>query len=293
MSSIKDHTGESSDPALPKLRVSREEACEKITAQRMKGNQILLSLTSAPKVLPAFKATFEKAKSDQEKWTAFTIDLLKTLFVGMQIGKEFGQDRIPYTGYQYEIENFVKWMNTRIDRLDSILERLDLFPLYGLPNEAAQSQGKNPNNKEIFLVHGQDEGTMHEVARFIEKIGLTPIILHEEPDKGRTIIEKFEDHSRNIGFAVVLMTPDDVGGPKGNLLGQEPRARQNVIFELGFFVGKLGRNQVCALRKGEIELPTDYLGVLYKPIDNAGAWKGKLARELLEAGISVDSSKAF
>ena len=283
-----------SEPALPKLRVSREEAREKITAQRIKGNQILLSLTSAPKVLPTFKATFEKAKSDQGKWATFTVDLLKTLFIDMQIGKEFGDaDRMPYTGYQYDIEHFVTWMNTRIDRLDSILERLDLFPSVGVPNKAVQSQETNPSTKEIFLVHGHDEGTMHEVARFLEKIGLTPIILHEQADKGRTIIEKFEDHSRSIGFAVVLMTPDDVGGPKGHVFDQKPRARQNVIFELAFFVGKLGRDRVCALRKGEVELPTDYLGVLYKPMDNAGVWKGKLARELLEAGISVDSSKAF
>ena len=293
MSSMKEHTGEGSEPDLPKLRVSREEAREKITAQRMKGNQILLSLTSAPKVLPAFKATFEKAKSEQEKWTAFTIDLLKTLFVGMLIGKEFGQDRTPYTGYQFEIENFVKWTNTRIDRLDSILERLDLFPLYGLPNDAVQSQGKNPNNKEIFIVHGHDEGTMHEVARFIEKIGLTPIILHEQPDKGRTIIEKFEDHSHNVGFAVVLMTPDDVGGPKGQFLEQKPRARQNVIFELAFFVGKLGRDRVCALRKGDVEEPTDYLGVLYKPMDSAGAWRMNLAKEIQEAGFSVNFGKVI
>jgi predicted nucleotide-binding protein len=290
---MKEHPGEGSDPALPKLRVPREEAREKITAQRKKGNQILLSLTSAPKVLPAFRATFEKAKSDQGKWATFTIDLLKTLFVDMQIRKEFGDDWIPPSGYQLEIEQFVKWMNTRIDRLDSILERLDLFPLYGLSNKAVQAQEKVSNNKEIFLVHGQDEGTMHEVARVIEKIGLTPIILHEQADKGRTIIEKFEDHSRNIGFAVVLMTPDDVGGPKDHFLGQKPRARQNVIFELAFFVGMLGRDRVCALRKGEVELPTDYLGVLYKPMDSAGAWKGKLAKEIQEAGFIVDVSKVI
>jgi len=290
---MKEHIGESSEPDLPKLRVSREEAREKIIAQRIKGNQILLSLTSAPKVLPAFRATFEKAKSDHGKWTAFTIDLLKTLFVDMQIDKEFGDDWIPSSGYQLDIEQFVRWMNTQIDRLDSILERLDLFPLYGLPKEAVQSQGKNPNNKEIFLVHGHDEGTMHEVARFIEKIGLTPIILHEQPDKSRTIIEKFEDHSHDVKFAVVLMTPDDVGGPKGQILGQKPRARQNVIFELAFFVGKLGRDRVCALRKGEVELPTDYLGVLYKPMDSAGAWRGKLAKEIQEAGFIVDVSKVI
>jgi predicted nucleotide-binding protein len=101
------------------------------------------------------------------------------------------------------------------------------------------------NPREVFLVHGHDEATREKVARFLERLHLEPIILHEQPNRGRTVIEKFEDHSK-VCYAIVLLTPDDVGGPwKSN--DRLPRARQNVILEHGYFVGLLGRRHVCAL----------------------------------------------
>lgn len=226
---------------------------------------------------------------------SFTIDLLKTLFEGLQIGREFGDARVNMSAYEYPIREFREWMDLRLERLDSILERLDFFPLKGVTvdSKTAHHEENNCNKNEIFVVHGHDEGLVHQVARFIQNIDLIPVILHEKPDKGRTIIEKFEDHSDNCGFAVVLMTPDDIGSIKHQSSTPQPRARQNVIFELGFFVGKLGRQRVCALQKGDIELPTDYLGVLYKPIDPQGAWKMTLAREMKESGISIDLNKVL
>jgi len=237
----------------------------------------------------------KQVESDSRKWASYTIDLLKTLFEGLQISREFGEAPVNMSGYAYPIGELREWMNLRLERLDSILERLDIFPLKGVTvgSRTAHHEENNCNKNEICIVHGHDAGLVHEVARFIEKIGLTPVILHEEPDKGRTIIEKFEDHSESCGFAVILMTPDDVGSQKDQLSNQNPRARQNVVFELGFFVGKLGRQRVCALQKGNIELPTDYLGVLYKPIDPAGAWKVTLAKEIKESGISFDLGRAI
>jgi predicted nucleotide-binding protein len=282
-----------SDPVLPRLLVSREEAREKIQVQRTKGDYILSSITPTQRQ-DELQTKIKKAESDSRKWASFTIDLLKTLFEGLQIGREFGDARVTMTGYEYPIREFREWMNLRLERLDSILERLDLFPLEGVTVEskAAPHEESNCNKNEIFIVHGHDEGLKHEVARLIDKLGLTPIILHEQLDKGRTIIEKFEDHSDTCGFAVVLMTPDDIGCHKDQCSNQKPRARQNVIFELGYFVGKLGRQRVCALQKGDVELPTDYLGVLYKEVDTAGAWKSILAKEISESGISLDLSKA-
>lgn len=143
--------------------------------------------------------------------------------------------------------------------------------------------------RDVFIVHGRDEAAKEKVARFIEKLGLTAIILHEQPNAGRTIIEKFEDYS-NVSFAVVLLTPDDMGALKDELNGASPRARQNVIFELGYFIGKLGRNRTCALYKEDVEIPSDYQGVLWIPLDPAGAWKLKLAREIKNSGINVNLS---
>lgn len=137
----------------------------------------------------------------------------------------------------------------------------------------------------VFIVHGHDEAPRLAVARFLEKLALRPIILSDQPNRGRTIIEKFEAHS-DVGFAVVLLTPDDIGAPKGG--DCKPRARQNVILELGYFIGKLGRSHVCALRSADIEIPSDILGVIWTDYDTAGGWKLNLARELRAAGYAID-----
>lgn len=142
----------------------------------------------------------------------------------------------------------------------------------------------------IFVVHGHDEGAREAVARFIGQIGLEPIILHERPNKGRTLITKFREESADIGFAVVLMTPDDHGA-KADESDAQPRARQNVVFELGFFIGKLGPERVAALVKGNIERPSDFEGVVYIDLDDACGWKLKLTRELEAAGFKIDPAK--
>lgn len=114
------------------------------------------------------------------------------------------------------------------------------------------------------------------------------MILHEQPNQGRTIIEKFEVSSSDVAFAVVLLTPDDVGGIKEDPPNLQLRARQNVILELGYFLGRLGRTRVCALHRGGVELPSDYQGVLYIEFDSAGAWRAKLAQEFVEAKLTIN-----
>jgi predicted nucleotide-binding protein len=147
-------------------------------------------------------------------------------------------------------------------------------------------------SKEIFVVHGRDDAAKTEVARLIERAGLVATILHEQANGGRTIIEKFEKHGGSAGFAVVIMTPDDVGGLDDKSL--QPRARQNVIGEMFWFAGRLGRERVCALKKGLIEVPTDFAGVGYVDMDASGAWKKDVLRELDHAGYkNIDWSKAL
>jgi len=146
-------------------------------------------------------------------------------------------------------------------------------------------------SKDVFIVHGHDSLAKAEVARVIERAGLNAVILHEQPNAGRTIIEKFEGHGGSAGFAVVLLTPDDVGGPDREQL--RPRARQNVIGEMFWFAGKLGRQRVCALKKGDVEMPSDFAGVGYTEMDDRGAWKTELLRELDAAGYEVDWRKAL
>lgn len=147
-------------------------------------------------------------------------------------------------------------------------------------------------SNKIFIVHGHDGGIKETVARFISQLGLESVILHEQPSQGRTIIEKFEDHS-DVGYAIALITPDDVGSSIKEPENTRQRARQNVIFEFGYFIGKLGRHRVTALVKGDIEVPSDYSGVLYIPVDEAGAWRSRLIKELKSVGYDIDANKAI
>ena len=169
-------------------------------------------------------------------------------------------------------------------------ERSDLPP--SIPGLTATSAAVGPaltgDSRKVFVVHGHDNEAKEATARFLEKLGLEPIILHEQPSSGRTVIEKFENYSGNIAFAVVLLTPDDVGGAATAPTSLKARARQNVIMELGYFMGRLGRVKVCALHKGGVELPSDYQGILYVEMDSAGAWKSKLAQELVQAKLPIE-----
>ncbi|EKN5950107.1 nucleotide-binding protein [Yersinia sp. 22-579] len=159
-----------------------------------------------------------------------------------------------------------------------------------------QSKGNSktmlkPNfSRKVFIVHGHDDGARETVARFLERIGLEAIILHEQANQGRTVIEKVIANS-DVGFAVVLLTPDDEGCKKGGI--SEPRARQNVLLELGYFIGRLGREKVCTLKCGTLEIPSDFAGVVWEPMDSGGGWKQKLARELEVAGHHIDWNKAM
>ena len=148
--------------------------------------------------------------------------------------------------------------------------------------EAPVSTGTN-----VFVVHGHNENLKNQVARLVEHLQLHPIILHEQPDQGMTVIEKFEHHSSEAGFAVVLLTADDEGRKRQTDDRLRPRARQNVILELGCFLGRLTRKRVCIIYEEGVELPSDYEGVLYKGLDSSGKWKYELTRELKEAGFDV------
>ncbi len=146
---------------------------------------------------------------------------------------------------------------------------------------------KIPNNK-VFIVHGRDNEAKLEMARFLEKAGLEAIVLHEQASRSMTIIEKIEQYG-DVGFVVVLYTPCDIGGLNDEGMELVPRARQNVVFEHGYFIGLLDRSRVSAFVKGNIEKPNDISGVVYTDLDQAGAWKMSLLKELKEVGYSVNA----
>ena len=147
------------------------------------------------------------------------------------------------------------------------------------------------DTSQVFIVHGHDNLARLEVANFIKSLGLKDIVLNEQASSGKTIIEKIEEYT-NVGFGIVLYTPCDVGA----LQGQEkddlkPRARQNVVFEHGYLIGKIGRENVCALVKGNIETPNDISGVVYIKMEGEKEWKYKIADEMKACGYDIDLNK--
>jgi predicted nucleotide-binding protein len=185
-----------------------------------------------------------------------------------------------------------KEMQSKISFLDTCIELLQLEITENITPVSIKDVLGSPKTKDIFLVHGHDNEVKESVARFLSKLSLNPIILHERPDKGRTIIEKFEEEHQSASAAVILMTADDVGASKENTGDLKSRARQNVILELGFFLGRLGRNNVCVLFDPKVEKPSDYEGVLFISLSD-DTWKLKLVRELKAAGLDVDANLAL
>jgi len=190
-------------------------------------------------------------------------------------------------GYKRGIEAAIIQLESLRDLLKERLD--DMAGPSVFPTHPAQQQ--RPVGKRVFIVHGHDDAAKEVMARFVERLGLEPVILHEQPNSGNTIIEKLLAHV-DVDFTVVLLTPDDVGSLVSDPTSLKSRARQNVVFEFGLFVGSLGRKKVCALHKGDVELPSDYHGVLYVPMDDAGGWKLLLAREMRHAGLDIDMNKA-
>jgi hypothetical protein len=162
---------------------------------------------------------------------------------------------------------------------------------YVMARGSTQPKLVMPMSNKVFIVHGHDGEARETVARYLHVLGFEPVILHEQANQGRTVIEKIEAN-RDVGFAVVLLTPDDVGrSVKEEEL--KPRARQNVLLELGYFICHLGRDRVCTLRRGNVDIPSDFAGVVWENMDHGGGWKVSLARELKASGHEVDMNKAF
>lgn len=147
-----------------------------------------------------------------------------------------------------------------------------------------------PDGRKVFIVHGHDEPTKQSVARYLKQLDFEPVILHEQANKGRTIIEKLESHIKDVAYVIVLLTPDDIAAPADEPSKKHPRARQNVILELGLFIGALGRERVCALYKSGVDIPSDYNGVVWISLDG-DHWKFAVAKELKAVGLDVDLNK--
>lgn len=291
----------------PKLTMPRNEAIKRINLQIIKGKKL-------KNIIIDNMEDFKKLENEVSKWHLFNKELLTRCFDSYKLTEEYEQ-HIQFMGqltrewiYKHSDdklgdERLKEYINSIIIALESFRERLLIIPeINNIINRKQVEQTINNKkkvlinlelgNSNIFIVHGHDMELKESIARFLQNMNLNPIILHEQPDKGRTIIEKFEDYS-NVFYAIVLLTPDDLGRSRHSKREERLRARQNVIFELGYFIGKLGRKRVCAIYKEGVELPSDFLGILYIPVDKEGGWRLKLAKEIKHSGIKIDLNKAI
>jgi predicted nucleotide-binding protein len=241
----------------------------------------------------------DKNEKDYYKWNSYNSEYLKNSFNNEDNEYKRRYDRVNnsflITGAgnspSEKLKDLKEDIQNKIDDLESLVDKVEL-----IKSEVEASTPKptavdvsHTDKTNIFIVHGHNTAVQQSVARTIEKLDLNPIILHEKPNEGKTLIEKFESHS-NVGFAIVLLTDDDEGKAKTEI-DLKKRARQNVVLELGYFIGKLSRSKVLPLYSEGVELPSDIHGLLYTPLDKAETWKFAIVKELKAAGYSVDANK--
>ncbi len=231
------------------------------------------------------------------RWKERAIEFLRQNVSDAEAAKLSKKKRVSYMGIGMSKDSLVRTVDKYETHFLALLEEVEENPEITLRESAKNNaiQTTQPTvleEKRVFLIHGRDEGAKEKTARFLEKVGLKPIILHEQPNEGLTIMEKIENYS-NVAYAVALLTADDVGGIGSDKQNLRARGRQNVVFELGFFMGKLKRDRVCALCEEDIEKPSDIDGLVYISLDKNEAWKTRLAKELKTAGFDIDLNKAL
>jgi predicted nucleotide-binding protein len=243
----------------------------------------------------------KEVRNERDRINAYANTFLRKAFHDEQVARDFsasGFGIISMAPQSLHVrgQRFVEACKEKISDLQSIIDQLNLYDEPGSP--IATIDKPTPRGSEVFIVHGHNAAVRESVARAVETLGLPAMILHEQPNAGRTIIEKLEAHQAS-GFAIILLTADDLGcsiasAGKADAISRaqmEQRARQNVLFEAGLFIGLLTRKFVCLLKEPGVSIPTDLAGYVWTEIDAAGLWKYSLAKELKAAGFDVDMNK--
>jgi len=311
---------ESVYPEAP-LIIAREKFCQLLSEQIAKGNELLninvpqkTSRTTSYGGFVSMQRITDQVEYDDEskkdfianynKWNDRNKTIYRTSFevpesiyfheYESHIWQIWGSDIVKE--YKDEIQRLVRHMQGDIERSDL------MQCVVAQPQPMQTAEHSRELSQEIFIVHGHNEEMKQTVARIVSKMGLKPIILHEQANGGRTIIEKFENNADSITFAIILLSADDLAASVRELQGVkdedlrqrlEYRARQNVVFEMGYFSGKLGRANVFFLLQGGVAKPGDLDGIVYTAYDAAHAWRFELVKELKNAGYSVSADQVL
>ena len=274
------------------LAVSREDAKQRLQDRINKGMELKVKQINT-------RQAFDELSNAYSKWDSFNSELLKRVFTTDEAVKEYDFWSVMSIGIyesslSEQITDVYKDVDKKIHRLDSIIERLELIPLAVSASAPEQLQTESiSRGKKVFVVHGHDDAAKTNLEVFLHEVGLEPVVLHRQADQGLTVIEKFEKHSE-VGYAFILLTPDEAAYLAADAQKPESerkiewRARPNVIFEFGYFIGKLGRSRVCCLYTGNVSLPSDVNGMIYKRYEKSVEEVGySIIKDLKAAGYEV------
>ncbi len=286
-------TSTTQPPELPlELLVTQEEAKTRLQERSDRGHELR-------KIKITTNQEYEILLNAFSKWNDYNLELLNRLFTSDKLAKEYrriGLSTISFGSLgDTRVSDLITIIGDKINCIDSIIERLELIPLSSACKPATSQQviKSQPISKKIFVVHGHDEKIKTELELFLHENHLEPVVLHRQADQGLTIIEKFEKYS-DVGYAFILLTPDEIAylasedSKPDNERHKEFRARPNVLFEFGYFVGKLGRSRVCCLYTGNVSLPSDVQGMIYKGYNKIfKEIEYDLIKELRASGYSI------
>ncbi|MBR6091458.1 MAG: nucleotide-binding protein [Bacteroidales bacterium] len=254
--------------------------------------------------VPQYDETqYNAFKTEFHKWKDFTAEIFKQAFDIPNNEYHSGFVRrgqaMFFTGNEDWMKEDYDEINDKISYIETFIQKIPLLPSAIEDNLSQKGEPAKFDKKKVFIVHGHSDALKTKVARVVEQMGLKAIILHEQEDYGKTVIEKFEENAEDIGFAIILLTADDRAVSHADLKKEDQekdykaifrnRARQNVIFEMGFFIGKLGRAHVFELQEDGIEEPSDLKGIIYTPVDEEDMWRFKLAKRLKAVGYEVNT----
>lgn len=261
-------------------------------------SQLIERISLGKQLLNAYIKTEEQLKEQEkffENWSSYNYELLKVSFNNANndykssyniAGQMIGVSQVMHGTSIHNLSFRFKMLKERVEAktnaLENILGKADIL----LSETESVTNIDNSHltnvNDTVFIIHGHDEEMKRNVQLLLNRGKLNEIVLHEQPDKNRTVIEKLIEEGANASYVIALLSPDDTQNDGTS------RARQNVILEIGYFLGKLGRERVRVLRKGDTVIPSDLQGILYENYDTDGTWKIKIAKEIKSTGLPID-----
>lgn len=280
-------------PRASRLTAPRAEIAKAVKSRIREANRIIQmptrSASNKYEAIEAYK-TWESVCSEMLAQAFETMDERESFLAAPDLPTDAAMALMSDPDAATELQGSWMQLGDQTAWLERLIKRLPLIPEPSAPGPAQRPAAQPAYSKsQVFVVHGHDQALTAQVKALLLQLGLDPIILAEQTNEGKHVMEKLEAHS-GVGFAVVLLTPDDVGraGKEEKL---RARARQNVILELGYFMAKIGRARVAALCAEGVEQPSDYRGIVYIAVDGGRAWAYQLGRELKKAGFDVDLNR--